>query len=132
MKKNRVELHFTDDELKNIDESAKLTERNRKNFCESGVRRYCLEVLGEKILTGTVKKSHHKKKVLLILFLFSFASCGTVLGGRIDTCQKQKPDSGARAIRPAAFIADLLIWPPFLIVDFCTGAIYKPCKNLKP
>lgn len=68
------------------------------------------------------------KKFLLILFLFSFTSCATVLGGRIDECQKVKPPQGARALRPGAFIADLIIWPPFLAVDFITGAIYKPCK----
>jgi len=69
------------------------------------------------------------KKAALIIYLFSLSSCATMLAGRVDQCQKTKPEKGARSLRAGYFIADLLLWPPFLAVDFMTGAIYKPCEQ---
>ncbi|MTI32831.1 hypothetical protein [Xanthovirga aplysinae] len=63
--------------------------------------------------------------LLLTIFL---NSCATVFGGRITESQRRKPMPGEpqRQIRVGAFIADLLIFWPSLIVDFGTGAIYRP------
>ena len=57
-------------------------------------------------------------------------SCATVFNGKITTHQKTKPAAGEqqREIRVGALIADLLLFWPSIIVDFATGAIYRP-KN---
>lgn len=66
----------------------------------------------------------------LILLVAGTSSCATILGGPISECQKTKPAAGkpARSIRAGAMIADILLFWPGTIVDFATGAIYKPCK----
>jgi len=79
-----------------------------------------------------------KKVKLLTAFMVTAslvfnAGCATVLGGRIDHCQRVKGDSGTpvRHIRWAAFAFDLILFPGPIInlgVDFLTGAIYKPCE----
>ncbi|MEI6749141.1 MAG: hypothetical protein WCM93_08265 [Bacteroidota bacterium] len=74
-----------------------------------------------------------KKRVLQIvaiaLIATSLSSCATVFGGPVSACQRTKPASGqpARAVRGGALVADILLFWPGLIVDFATGAIYKPC-----
>jgi len=74
-----------------------------------------------------------KKKFInafaLVLIAATLSSCATVLGGQISTCQKTKPfaDEPARSVRGVALIADILLFWPGAIVDFATGAIYKPC-----
>ncbi len=76
-----------------------------------------------------------KKKILNFLVIISIAtimsSCATVFGGKVSDCQRTKPAAGepARAIRGGALIADILLFWPGAIVDFATGAIYKPCDN---
>jgi len=67
---------------------------------------------------------------LLLFILFSLSSCATILGGRVSECQRTKPLPGkpSREIRVGYLIADI-IFSPFWIVDFATGAIYKPCTN---
>lgn len=62
---------------------------------------------------------------LAVCFL---SSCATVFGGRVTEAQRTKPVDGqpSRAIRPVALIADILLFWPGTIVDFATGAIYKP------
>jgi len=73
-----------------------------------------------------------KKKITSILALTAvvclFSSCATLFGGHVTQAQKTKPAAGepSRSIRPVALIADILLFPPSLIVDFVTGAIYKP------
>jgi len=74
------------------------------------------------------------KKVLLnvvgmLLIVATLSSCATVFGGKVSTCQKTKPATGqpAREVRVGALVADILLFTPGLIVDFATGAIYKPC-----
>ena len=59
-----------------------------------------------------------------------FSSCAMVLGGEVSDCQRTKPAAGkpSRAIRGAALIADIILFFPGAIVDFVTGAIYKPCE----
>lgn len=59
-----------------------------------------------------------------------FSSCATVLGGKVSDCQRTKPAAGkpSRAIRGGALIADIILFFPGAIIDFVTGAIYKPCE----
>ena len=62
---------------------------------------------------------------------FLFSSCATVFGGRVSDLQRTKPKEGepARAIRGGALVADILLFWPGTIVDFATGAIYKPINK---
>ncbi|MGN6416782.1 MAG: hypothetical protein ACTHMC_04800 [Pseudobacter sp.] len=73
------------------------------------------------------------KKVFLFAVVISVmtSSCATVFGGRVTDCQRTKPAEGepARPVRAVALIADILLFWPGLIVDFATGAIYKPCSK---
>jgi len=69
---------------------------------------------------------------LLFLAIVILPSCATVLGGKVTECQRTKPAPGqpSREIRAGYLIADLLLLTiPFTVVDFITGAIYKPCTN---
>ena len=67
---------------------------------------------------------------LFLLMVATLSSCATVFGGQVSACQRTKPAEGqqARPIRAVALIADILLFWPSAIVDFATGAIYKPCK----
>lgn len=58
-------------------------------------------------------------------------SCATVFGGKVSDCQRTKPAAGepSRKLRAGAMIADILLFWPGTIVDFATGAIYKPCNK---
>lgn len=76
------------------------------------------------------------KKTLLrisaiVLIAATLSSCATVFGGRVSDCQRTKPAPGqpARAVRAGALIADIVLFWPGTIVDFVTGAIYRPCGN---
>ena len=77
-----------------------------------------------------MKKTKITVLALLLVVAMILSSCATVLGGQVSTCQRTRPAVGQpqRSIRAAALIADVLICWPFAIVDFATGAIYKPCK----
>ena len=71
------------------------------------------------------------KKLLAIGFIaIMLSSCATLFGGKVTAYQKTKPGPGEqqRAVRVVALIADIIIFAPGLIVDFATGAIYKPKK----
>ena len=71
------------------------------------------------------------KNVIAIVFItIMMSSCATVLGGPITAEQKRKPAPGEqqREVRVVALIADIIFFMPGLIVDFATGAIYKPEK----
>jgi hypothetical protein len=70
--------------------------------------------------------------VLIVLCLFQ--SCATVFGGSVNTYQRTKPLPGQeqRRLRVGAFVADLLLFWPGLIVDFATCAIYKPTPASPP
>lgn len=71
------------------------------------------------------------KAFLLVTTIAYFSSCATILGGKISECQRTKPVSGepSRKLRAGAMIADILLFWPGTIVDFATGAIYKPCDK---
>jgi hypothetical protein len=75
-----------------------------------------------------MKKTLLQVSVVLLL-VASLSSCATVFGGRVSDCQRTKPASGepSRRLRAGALIADILLFWPGAIVDFATGAIYKPC-----
>ncbi len=71
------------------------------------------------------------KKVIAVGFMaLTMSSCATVFGGRVTAHQKTKPAPGQeqRQVRVGALIADIILFAPGLIVDFATGAIYKPKK----
>jgi hypothetical protein len=56
------------------------------------------------------------------------SNCATVLGGKVTAKQRTIPKAGEqqREVRLGALIVDVLIFWPVAIVDFATGAIYKP------
>ena len=76
-----------------------------------------------------------KKRITNLLALaviaVTFSSCATVFGGRVTECQRTKPAVGqpSREIRAGALVADVLLFWPGAVVDFATGAIYKPCNK---
>ncbi|SET93224.1 hypothetical protein SAMN05444285_1308 [Draconibacterium orientale] len=82
-----------------------------------------------------LKRIKMKKKIFnflaMALVAIMMSSCATVFGGKVSECQRTKPAPGepTRAIRGGALIADVLLFWPGAIVDFATGAIYKPCDK---
>ena len=69
-----------------------------------------------------------KSKVIhYVAILLISASCATVFGGPRTAYQRTKPLPGEpqREMKVGALIWGLF-FPPGLIVDFATGAIYKP------
>ena len=71
------------------------------------------------------------KALALVVITGMLSSCATVFGGRVSECQKTKPAPGqpSRSVRGVALVADILLFWPGAIVDFATGAIYKPCDK---
>jgi PBP1b-binding outer membrane lipoprotein LpoB len=71
-----------------------------------------------------------KNVIAIGLVAIMMSSCATVFGGKITAQQKTKPVAGEqqRQVRVVALIADILLFWPGTIVDFATGAIYKPEK----
>ena len=71
-----------------------------------------------------------KNVIAIGLVAIMMSSCATVFGGKITAQQKKKPLAGEqqRQVRVGALIADILLFFFFAIVDFATGAIYKPQK----
>lgn len=76
-----------------------------------------------------------KKSILnfiaIAIITMSLTSCATVFGGKVTECQRTKPVAGepSRKVRAGALIANILLFWPGVIVDFATGAIYKPCEK---
>ena len=65
----------------------------------------------------------------LLVVLFQTTSCATFTGGQVNTYQLNKPRPGGprREIRVAPFVCDIFFMAGVgLIVDFSTGAIYRP------
>ena len=70
-----------------------------------------------------------KKAIPFLGAVLMCTSCATVFTPKITDSQKRKPGPGElqREIRPGFLIADILLSGPIgLVVDFATGAIYKP------
>lgn len=69
-----------------------------------------------------------KKLIAVGLISIMLTGCATIFGGPVNSYQKTKPGPGEqqRDVRVVALIADIIIFAPSLIVDFATGAIYKP------
>ena len=67
----------------------------------------------------------------IVLIVLTLSSCATIFGGKVSQCQKTKPAAGqpSRSVRAGALVADILLFWPATIVDFATGAIYKPCNK---
>lgn len=70
------------------------------------------------------------KIIAIVLIALTMTNCATIFGGRVSSYQKTKPADGEeqRSVRVVALIADIILFAPSLIVDFATGAIYKPKK----
>lgn len=68
------------------------------------------------------------KSLLALAILASMSSCATVFGGRVTEYQRTRPAPGQpqREVRVGALIADVILFWPGAIVDFATGAIYRP------
>ena len=66
-----------------------------------------------------------------VIISLTLGSCGTILGGQITDCQKTKPASGTRSVRPAALVGDIIFGLIPLVVDFADGGIYQPCNTKK-
>lgn len=76
-----------------------------------------------------------KKLMYLLLSASLFmTSCATIVGGKVTASQKTKPKEGQpqRQVKVGALICDIVFWGGAgLIVDFATGAIYKPAPGEK-
>lgn len=68
------------------------------------------------------------KLIAIGIIALTMTNCATVFGGKVSEYQKTKPMPGEpqREIRVGALVADILLFWPGAIVDFATGAIYKP------
>lgn len=66
--------------------------------------------------------------MLLVSMTLFGTSCATILGGKVSEQQRTKPTAGqpARKLRVVAFVADVCFGLVPVIVDFATGAIYRP------
>jgi len=78
-------------------------------------------------------KKNLSKMLIALLLITSMSSCATLFGGSVTEAQRTKPLPGepSRPVRVVALIADIILFAPSLIVDFATGAIYKPEGNGK-
>lgn len=77
------------------------------------------------------------KKIMLLLctivLLLEMSSCATIIGGQVTESQRRKPLPGeqSRQIKVGALIADAVFFGGFgILVDFATGAIYKPVEKV--
>lgn len=71
------------------------------------------------------------KIILILVIAMSMTSCATILGGQKTDHQRHPAQCGEprRQLRTGMIIADLLLFPPGLIIDFATRKIYKPHPN---
>lgn len=83
-------------------------------------------------IESTNKKRVMRKTILLVCMALTLSSCATVLGGKVQPSQKQKPAAGEpkRAMKSGFVVADILCGVVPLFVDLATGAIYRP-KEVK-
>jgi hypothetical protein len=72
--------------------------------------------------------------IAILLIACTLSSCATVFGGHVNAYQRTRPQPGQqqRPLRVAALVADIVLFWPGLIVDFATGAIYRPEPHNTP
>ena len=73
-----------------------------------------------------------KLLAVCLIMAFAFSSCATILiPGEASVCQRTKPAPGQpqREVQIEYLVADILLFPIGLIVDFATAKIYKPCVS---
>ena len=68
--------------------------------------------------------------LMLLVMPIAFSSCATVFGGPRTSYQVTipKPGEPQREVRIVPLLIDVIFWPS-LVVDFATGAIYKPSPS---
>ena len=77
-----------------------------------------------------------KKIILLItgfILILELTSCATIVGGQVTESQRRKPLPGeqSRQIKVGALIADAVFFGGLgILIDFATGAIYKPVEKV--
>jgi hypothetical protein len=73
-------------------------------------------------------KSFFSQLLLIGCSAVILSGCATVFGGPRTSYQVTKPLDGQsqRQVRVGALVADIILFWPGTIVDFATGAIYKP------
>jgi len=86
---------------------------------------------GNKIIFDKLKPHQMKKTInftSFILIAIILSSCATVFHGPVTSYQKTKPKDGEeqRSVRVGALLFNIFLFWPGAIVDFATGAIYKP------
>lgn len=68
-----------------------------------------------------------KKSLLILCSAILLSSCATVLGGKKTL--KPNEDEPKRKVRWGYVVADVLLFPPGLIIDFAAGTIYREGKT---
>ena len=73
------------------------------------------------------------KAIALLVAALLFQSCATVFTSKITPYQKTPPKVGEpkREIQYGFLIADILLLPIGLAIDFATGAIYRPAPKVE-
>jgi hypothetical protein len=72
--------------------------------------------------------------ICLLALLIEFSSCATLVGGQVTTYQRTKPVPGrpSREVKVVPLVCDIIFLGGVgIIVDFATGAIYKPLPSKK-
>lgn len=70
--------------------------------------------------------------ICAIAIIFEMTSCATIIGGHVTDSQRRKPLPGeqTRQIKVGALVADAFFFGGLgILIDFATGAIYKPVKK---
>ncbi len=70
----------------------------------------------------------------LLILMLETTSCATIVGGQVTESQRRKPLQGeqTRQIKVGALIADAVFFGGVgILIDFATGAIYKPAEKSK-
>ncbi len=86
-----------------------------------------------KVATSGLMLKNWVRIMVSAMFLLSATSCATVLTGRPNEYQTTKPAPGEpqREIRVGALMADIILFWPGAVIDFATGAIYKPAPTIQ-
>ena len=73
------------------------------------------------------------KKLLIyacfVMLIIQSSACATIVGGEVTTYQRTRPAPGkpSRAVKVVPLVCDVFFFGGLgVIVDFATGAIYKP------